>query len=195
MAIVWRLICDAVHIHHAPHCTRSKHMVNEALGITNANGDKSSIKMGNSGTLALSMNVNIRRLSPDVPLPEYKTGGACAFDIAVLDGGVLQPNERALFRTGLVVQVPAQHVLVLASRSSNAKKGIQLSNGIGVIDGDYCGPNDELHLALHNIGNEPYTITPGERLAQGLFLPVTIASFHEPESWVGDDRGGFGTTG
>ncbi len=141
------------------------------------------------------MDVSIRRISPATPLPEYKTPGACAFDLAVIEGKTLQSNERALFSTGLVVNVPNDHVLILAPRSSNAKKGIRLSNGIGVIDSDYCGPTDELKLALHNVGSEPYTVETGERIAQGLFVPISRATFVESATWEEKDRGGFGTTG
>lgn len=141
------------------------------------------------------MNVSFHRLSPDTPLPEYKTPGAVAFDIAVIEERSLQPGERALLSTGLVVSVPKGHALLLFSRSSNAKKGIRLSNSVGVIDQDYCGPNDELKIALHNFGNEPYAVQKGERLAQGLLVPVTRAEFIEQTEPEGTDRGGFGTTG
>ncbi|MFA6017932.1 MAG: dUTP diphosphatase [Patescibacteria group bacterium] len=141
------------------------------------------------------MDVPIRRLSQFTPLPEYKTSGACAFDIAVIEEKTLQPNERAIFSTGLVIKVPDDQVLILASRSSNAKKGIVLSNGIGVIDNDHCGPNDQLLLAILNIGNTPYSIKIGERIAQGFFVPFSRATFVEPEEWDLPDRGSFGTTG
>lgn len=141
------------------------------------------------------MEIAIRRLHPDVPLPEYKTSGACAFDLAVTEGKALEPNERFMFRTGLVVKVPEDHVLLLIPRSSNAKKGIRLANGIGVIDPDHCGPNDDLKLMLHNVGDAPYTVEAGERIAQGLFVPITRAQFVEPTDWSAVDRGGFGTTG
>ncbi len=141
------------------------------------------------------MEIAIRRLHPDVPLPEYKTSGAVAFDIAVVEGRTVAPNERVMFRTGLVIAIPSDHVLILAPRSSNAKKGIRLANGIGIIDPDYCGPNDELKLMLHNIGDEPYTVEASERIAQGMFIPITRAQFVEPADWLAVDRGGFGTTG
>ncbi len=141
------------------------------------------------------MEIAIRRIHPNTPLPEYKTSGACAFDLAVLDGKTLKPNERFLFSTGLVVNVPNDHVLLLFPRSSNGKKGIRLANGTGVIDSDYCGPNDELKLMLHNIGDEPYAVEPGERIAQGMFVPITRTTFVEPSEWSTTDRGGFGTTG
>ena len=141
------------------------------------------------------MDVFFHRLSPETPIPEYKTPGACAFDIAVIEGGTLQPNERKLFPTGLVIAVPAGHALLLFARSSNAKKGVRLSNSVGVIDQDYCGPNDELKVALHNFGNEPYVVEKGERIAQGLIVPIARATFQERTGATGQDRGGFGTTG
>ncbi|MDA1038612.1 MAG: dUTP diphosphatase [bacterium] len=141
------------------------------------------------------VTVTIHRLSENVPLPEYKTSGAAAFDLAVSESGTIEPGETKIFPTGLVVCVPENHVLILASRSSNAKKGINLSNGIGIIDQDYCGPDDQLHLALHNIGTKPYTVEFGERLAQGLFVPISIANFEEKKTVTEENRGGFGTTG
>ncbi len=142
------------------------------------------------------MHISFRRLHESVPVPMYHTPGACAFDIAVLEAGSLAPGERKLFRTGLVLRVPDNHVLLLTPRSSNAKKGILLANGVGVIDRDYCGPEDEIRLFLYNIGTETYHVTEGERLAQGLFLPVAQATFVEPSSWeTQENRGGFGTTG
>ena len=142
------------------------------------------------------MDIAFRRLTPDTPLPEYKTPGAVAFDLAVIEDGVLAPGERKMFRTGLVVRVPEGHVLVLTPRSSSAKKGIQMANGIGIIDQDYCGPEDELRLFLYNIGSESYTVEKYERLAQGIFIPITRGTFIEPQEWnVENNRGGFGTTG
>ncbi len=142
-----------------------------------------------------TMQVSFRRLSPDTPIPEYKTPGACAFDIAVLEEKTLQPGERAIFATGLVVKVPEGHVLLLCSRSSNAKKGISMANGVGVIDQDYCGPNDELKCVLLNSGQEPYTVQKGERAMQGLIIPIAQATFLETNELASQDRGGFGTTG
>lgn len=85
---------------------------------------------------------------------------------------------------------------MLAPRSSNAKKGIQLANSIGIIDQDYCGPGDELRLFFYNISQETYRIEKGERLAQGFFIPVFRGTFQEPQEWrVENNRGGFGTTG
>ena len=142
-----------------------------------------------------NLPVRFKRLSPDVPMPEYKTQGACAFDVAVIEDGTLAPGERRAFATGLVVCVPDGHTLLLFPRSSNAKKGLQLGNGVGVIDQDYCGPNDQLYAYLYNIGSEPYTVLKGERVMQGLIVPIAKAIFEEVAELEATNRGGFGTTG
>ena len=143
----------------------------------------------------MDITVDINRLGPDVPVPEYKTVGAIAFDIAVRETKTIQPRETVFFSTGLVVCTPAGYGLIIASRSSNAKKQIVLANGIGIIDQDYCGPNDELHLSVRNEGPTPYTVEAGERIAQGLFVPVVRATFNEKDGLTAPDRGGYGTTG
>jgi dUTP pyrophosphatase len=141
------------------------------------------------------MQIQIKRLYPEVPMPEYKTAGAVAFDIAVPKGGVIQPGETKFFPTGLVIKVPNGYVLLVAPRSSNAKKQIRMGNGIGLIDQDYCGPTDELKLALHNFGTEPYTVEDGERIAQAMIVPILKGEFVETENLGAPDRGSFGTTG
>ena len=141
------------------------------------------------------MQIHFRRLSADVPMPEYKTPGACAFDIAMIEEKTIPPGGREVFSTGLVIAVPTGHTLLLMSRSSNSKKGLRLSNSVGLIDQDYCGPNDELKCSLHNYGTEPYTVQKGERLVQGLIVPIATATFVEQTELADADRGGFGTTG
>ncbi|MFA6132245.1 MAG: dUTP diphosphatase [Patescibacteria group bacterium] len=141
------------------------------------------------------MQILFKRLSPEVPVPEYKTAGAVAFDLAVPQGGVIQPGETKFFPTGLVIKVPEGHVLLVAPRSSNAKKQIRMGNGIGLIDQDYCGPTDELKLALHNFGQTPYTVENGERIAQAMIVPVLKGEFIEVDEMAAPDRGGFGSTG
>lgn len=141
------------------------------------------------------MQVVFHRLSPDVAVPDFKTPGACAFDICVNEEKILEPGERYLFSTGLIIAVPTGHALLLLSRSSNAKKGLRLANSVGLVDQDYCGPNDEIKAFLHNFGQEPYHVQKGERLMQGLIVPYARAEFIEQINMTGNDRGGFGTTG
>lgn len=86
--------------------------------------------------------------------------------------------------------------MLIASRSSNSvKKGITLANGIGIIDSDYCGETDEIHLAIQNITDQPTTIEAGDRIAQAMILPAPQVEILEVETTGALDRGGFGSTG
>lgn len=143
----------------------------------------------------MDLPVDIFRTDPSTPVPEYKTPGAIAFDITCIEEKILPPDELVFVRTGLVVCIPPGYGLIIASRSSTAKKGLVLANGIGLIDQDYCGPNDELQLSVRNVRQEPYRLEKGERIAQGMFVPVARAQFREVEKLDGPSRGGYGTTG
>ena len=143
----------------------------------------------------MELPVKIKRTSKETPLPEYKTPGAIAFDIASIEERELPPGELVFLRTGLIVCIPKGYGLIIASRSSTAKKNLVLGNGIGVIDQDYCGPEDELQLSVRNVGPAPYHLQKGERLAQGLFVPIVRAAFQEIEKVDGPSRGGYVTTG
>ena len=141
------------------------------------------------------MKVKITKLRDDIEIPKYQTDGAAAFDLACADEVVIPPKGFKIVPTGLVIGTPPGYVLVLAARSSLfKKKGLVLANGIGVIDSDYCGPKDQIHLALFNRRDEEITIEAGERIAQGMIMPVIRAEFFEGDA-EGDSRGGFGSTG
>lgn len=141
--------------------------------------------------------VRYKKVHPDAVSPEYKTAGAAAFDIGLVEELIIAPHGIAKTRTGLVIQVPEGHVLLLASRSSNApKKGMSMANGIGVIDSDYRGPNDEIHLVFQNLTDTEVRVPAGERVAQGMVLPVPSVTIEEiTDAIAAPDRGGFGSTG
>lgn len=142
------------------------------------------------------MNIEFKRNHPLAQIPEYKTAGAVAFDIAIVEDVSIPARSMILARTGLIINVPDDHALILASRSSNPmKKGIDLSNSIGIVDSDFCGPNDEIHLVISNLTDTTVELKAGDRVAQGLFVPITRPTFVETEQMQAPDRGGFGTTG
>ena len=139
--------------------------------------------------------VSIHRLDPSVPLPEYQTTGAAGFDLAASVDMVVQPGEVTLVPTGLVIAVPQGHVLGVFARSSTPlKRGLMVANGVGVVDSDYCGPTDEIKIEVYNFTATPVAVKRGDRLAQGLLIPVVRAEWLEraPEK---EARGGFGSTG
>ena len=132
-----------------------------------------------------------------IPLRYSATEGAAAVDLhACIDEAVtLPPGGRALLPTGLAAAIPAGHVGLLAVRSSmGIRHGVTLSNGVGVIDSDYRG---QVHVGLHNLSGEPYTVQPGDRVAQLLVVPVAAPEIEVvdalPETVRG--AGGLGSTG
>ena len=142
--------------------------------------------------------VKFKRLSPAAKAPAYATAGAAAADLcAVLDAPLtLAPGQRAMVPTGLAIELPdANCVALVYARSGLAvKHGLTLSNCVGVIDSDYRG---EVRVGLINLGGEPYTIAPGERIAQLCIAPVWQAAFVQADELGGTARGagGFGSTG
>jgi len=142
------------------------------------------------------MQIKIHRLNPEVELPKYQTKGAAGFDLAAAEEISILAGEIALVPTGLVIETPPNYALILASRSSAPRKfGITPPHGIGVVDSDYSGPKDEVKILVRNFTSETVIIKTGQRIAQGLFIPVTQAEFVDADLSDNVSRGGFGSTG
>ncbi len=142
------------------------------------------------------MNIQIKRVDLTLPLPRYESSGAVAFDLLAREDTVVPPGEIVLVPVNVIVQTPPGFMLVLASRSSlPLKKGLVVPNGIGVVDQDYCGPDDELKIQILNIKGMPATVERGERIAQGIFVKIEKAEWTEVEQILNKSRGGFGSTG
>jgi dUTP pyrophosphatase len=142
------------------------------------------------------MNVRIRRIRPDVPLPRYESEDAAAFDLAAADDTTVKAGGVALVPTGLVVEVPRGMFLGIFARSSTPlKRGLMVANGVGIVDPDYCGPADEVKIAVMNFTEAEVTIRRGDRIAQGIFLSAPRVNWEEAETLRGESRGGFGATG
>ena len=108
----------------------------------------------------------------------------------------VQPMQRVLVPTGLAIELPGAYcvALVYARSGLSIKHGLCMANGVGVVDSDYRG---ELKVPMVNLGQEAYTIQPGERVAQLCIAPVYTAAFAQVEE-LGDTQrgeGGFGSTG
>jgi dUTP pyrophosphatase len=143
------------------------------------------------------LSVRITRLDPSVALPVYQTSGAAGFDLAASIDLVIEPGRIALVPTGLVIAIPDGHFLGIFARSSTPlKRGLMVANGVGVVDADYCGPEDEIKVQVLNFTDAPVRVSRGDRLAQGVILSFARACWQEeavpsrPTS-----RGGFGATG
>ncbi len=140
------------------------------------------------------MQVKIKRIDKELPLPARHTSGAVAFDFVCRESVTVPPHSVGLIPGNVVVKVPAGYMLFIKERSSTAlRKGIFCSAGI--VDQDYCGDNDEIKIQVINFKNEPVTIERAERIAQGIFVKIDQADWEEVDSMGEKDRGGFGTTG
>jgi len=145
------------------------------------------------------VSLRVRRLphSSGLPLPEHASPGSAGLDLraAVAEDLVLDPGQRTLVPTGLVLEVPRGWEGQVRPRSGLAiRHGISLLNSPGTIDSDYRG---EVMVVLANLGGEPFTIRRGDRIAQLVVSPVTRAVVREVSDLSATDRGsgGFGSTG
>lgn len=142
------------------------------------------------------MDVTLKRIDTTLPLPEYKTDGSVAFDIYAREETAIDSQTLGRIPTNLIIATPAGYGLILSARSSLAsKKGLFLANGIGVIDPDYAGNEDEILLSVYNFSAQSVTVERGERIAQGMFVRIDRASWNEVARMDEHSRGGFGSTG
>lgn len=138
--------------------------------------------------------VRITRIHKDAEIPKYATEGACAFDLKAIEAVQIAPGGTSLIPTGLVVQTPPGLALLLLSRSSTPKRhGLTMPHGLGLIDQDYAGPEDEILIQMRNFRGSPVTVPQGTAIAQGMFVPVVNAKWLEAEP-ADLSRGGFGST-
>lgn len=135
----------------------------------------------------------------DLPLPSYATEGAAGFDLRASvpadEPAVLDPGKRMLVQTGFAVGLPAGWEMQIRPRSGLAvKNGVTVLNTPGTVDCDYRGP---VGVCLINLGEEPFTIARGDRIAQAVIAPAPRATLIEVGSLDDTARGtgGFGSTG
>ena len=143
------------------------------------------------------MTLKIQRLTPTAALPERATGQSAGLDLRADIGQAvtLPPGGASVFPTGLAIALPGRTVGLIFGRSGlGIKHGIAPSNAVGVIDADYRG---EIRVGLTNHSDKPYTIEPGERIAQLVVTPVLLPEIAEVASLDETARGagGFGSTG
>jgi dUTP pyrophosphatase len=141
------------------------------------------------------MKVLIKRFDKSLPLPEYKTKGAAAFDLHVREETVISPNKVVLVPLNIAIQLPENHWALLSARSSLHKMGLMVANGIGVGDYDYRGDGDEYKAALLNFTDEEVVLKKGDRVVQMIIMTRDRVEFEEKEKFSDQNRGGFGSTG
>lgn len=146
--------------------------------------------------------VEIKLLDPrfgdEWPLPAYATEGSAGLDLraATETALTLEPGDTTLIPSGISIYLadPGLCAVVLPRSGLGHRHGIVLGNGTGLIDADYQGP---LLISVWNRGREPFTIHPGDRIAQLVVMPVVRVSLQVVDTFAGSARGegGFGHTG
>ena len=132
-----------------------------------------------------------------MPLPKKATAGSVAFDLYSRAEVKIKPGEISLLPSNFIIKVPPGLMLMLAPRSSLAKKlGLIMPNSIGIIDQDYCGESDEILIQVYNFTKKKVVIKKSERIAQAIFVKIdTHINWRETDKIKTKSRGGFGSTG
>lgn len=131
----------------------------------------------------------------NIPLPRRKTPQAAGLDFIIPQAFTLQPGEISKpMGTGWSIALDPGTVMLMTIRSSLGITGLRLANSVGVIDADYRG---EIKIALHNASDKPYHSPGGERIAQGIIVPISLQDAVQVKELPTTERGagGFGSTG
>ncbi len=132
-----------------------------------------------------------------VIIPKRATNKSAGYDLSSIEDVVIKPQQIKLVKTGLKAKMPNDEALFIFPRSSLAiKKGLVMSNSVGVVDADYYGNPDNdglIMVPLMNILDHDVIIQKGDRIAQGIFLKYEVTS--DDESTNATRMGGFGSSG
>ena len=148
------------------------------------------------------MKLKIKAVSPkigrELPWPQRATAGSAGMDLSacIEEDMIIAPRQLVRIPTGIAIALPGpEYVALVYARSGlGIKHGVSLSNGVGVIDSDYRG---EIQVGLTNLSDVPYTVQPGDRIAQLVVTPVVLPELERVEELDDTSRGagGFGSTG
>jgi len=152
--------------------------------------------VGANADAICSVNVGIARCRAYAILPTYATLGSLAMDFYAAENVTIPPRGAMRVPTGVTVKLPPYYGLWLLARSSTwAQYKLMLTNSVGLVDCDYCGPDDEVCFSYVNLGSYGVTLVRGARIGQGLLVPRVRACLIGYDSSEVKSRGGFGSTG
>lgn len=141
------------------------------------------------------MKIKIKRFDKSLPLPIHKTAGSVAVDLYCRTDVSIPPKQIDYIPMNVAIKIPDNYFILLAPRSSTHKLGIQGINGVGIMDRDFCGDNDEYHFAVRNFTDNTVSIEKGTRLCQLILIKCETFEVEEVDTMPFQDRGGFGSTG
>lgn len=149
-------------------------------------------------TLSIQMKILDARIGNEFPLPRYETADAAGIDLrACVDAALtIEPGQTHLLPTGISIYIANSNMtaVILPRSGLGHKHGLVLGNLVGLIDADYQGP---LMVSCWNRGDKAYTVEPGDRIAQLVFLPIVRTHFNVVSEFAATERGagGFGHSG
>lgn len=147
---------------------------------------------------SIDLRILDARLGAEFPLPDYATAGSAGMDLRAMPEAPIEfaPGDSELVPTGLAIHIgdPGLAAVILPRSGLGHRQGLVLGNLVGLIDADYQGP---LMISVWNRGKAPFTIAPGDRIAQLVVLPIARVGFRIVDEFAASDRGagGFGHTG
>lgn len=144
------------------------------------------------------MDIKVKKLKDNAIIPKYQSSGAAGFDFHATDTISIAPGKTSIIDTGLSFEIPEGYELQIRPRSGlSAKSPLRVANSPGTIDSDYRG---SVGIIIYNTSNsavESYKVNAGDRIAQGVIVPVQRATFVEADNLSNTERGdgAFGSTG
>lgn len=143
----------------------------------------------------MPIKINIKRIDKTLPLPKYETAGSVGFDLICRESASIAPHSIVLIPANVIVETPLGYMLMVCLRSSTPRKlGLMMPQGVGIVDNDYCGEEDELKIQVYNFTEEVVNVERGSRIAQAIFVRVGTVEWNEVEQMTATSRGGFGST-
>ncbi|PIR43317.1 dUTPase [candidate division WWE3 bacterium CG10_big_fil_rev_8_21_14_0_10_32_10] len=141
------------------------------------------------------MKIKIKRFDKSIPMPEYKTKGAAGIDLYSREDVTVESKGIGYIPLNVAIEIPKNYWIILAARSSTHKLGLVPANGIGIIDSDFSGNEDEYKFIVYNISDKDVTIPKSTRIAQIIVMEYKKVEIEEVDILKGKNRGGLGTTG
>jgi len=140
----------------------------------------------------MKIDINLKKTRPDAKIPFHATEGSAGCDLCAAEETLILPGETKKIPTGIAIEIPEGYFMKMEGRSGLSAKGIVKTGG--VIDSDYRG---EIHIVLYNSTNQEFKIEKGDRVAQGIIIPIMQARFNEVQELSETIRGdkGFQSTG
>ncbi|MFZ5425138.1 MAG: dUTP diphosphatase [Patescibacteria group bacterium] len=141
------------------------------------------------------MNIKFKRFDKSLNIPEQKTNGAACLDLTARVNTTIPANSFGYIPLNIAIEIPEGYWGLLAARSSTHKLGLLCGNGIGIIDSDFRGNNDELNFIVYNVTNKEVIVEKGTRIAQISLVKNVELNLTEVDYLSNKDRGGIGSTG